>query len=68
MMIVVIIFAVRGLKYRYGKCHKKYAPLVIVLLSAVLIMAEPTRHVLSDYNIWSVFATCKRFGCHILEN
>ena len=52
MMIVVLIFAVRSLKHRSGKCFKKYGPLSIVVLSAILIMAEPTRHVVSDYDIW----------------
>ena len=54
MMIVVLIFAVRSLKHRYGKCYNKYGPLSIIVLSCILIMAEPTRHVLSDYDIWFV--------------
>jgi len=54
MMIVVLIFAVRSLKHRYGKCYKKYGPLFIIVLAVFLIMAEPTRHVVSDYNIWAI--------------
>ena len=54
MMIVVLIFAVRSLKHRYGKCYSKYGPLIIIVLSAIFIMAEPTRHVVSDYDIWFV--------------
>jgi len=54
MMTVVLIFAVRSLKHRYGKCYSKYGPLIIIVLSVILIMAEPTRHVVSDYNIWAI--------------
>lgn len=54
MMIVVLVFAVRGLKHRYGNCYKRYGPLFIIAVAAVLIMAEPTRHVVSDYNIWAL--------------
>ena len=68
MMIVVLIFAVRSLKHRYGKCYNKYGPLTIIVLSVILIMAEPTRHVVSDYNIWFViiFETCTYLNTLIL--
>lgn len=54
MMVVVLIFSVRGLKHRYGHCCVKYGPLMTLVLSSFLIMAEPTRHILSDYNLWAL--------------
>lgn len=54
MMIVVLVFAVRGLKHRYGHCCKKYGPLMLIGLASILVMLEPTRHVISDYNIWAI--------------
>jgi hypothetical protein len=38
---------------RYPGCWKAYGGLVCVSVAALLIMAEPTRHVLQDMEIWN---------------
>lgn len=54
MMIVVDIMSCTGLKRRkkLKGCFRKYGPLILCLISTVFILAEPTRHILSDNGIW----------------
>jgi hypothetical protein len=52
LMILVIIFIARGLKYRRGKWWQRNGPLTMVILAALLILADPSRHVLQDIGAW----------------
>ena len=54
MMIVVDIMACRSLKQRrkFTNCFIRFGPLILCLLATVFIMAEPSRHVLSDTGVW----------------
>lgn len=54
MMIVVDIMSCTSLKRRkkLKGCFRIYGPLILCLLATVFIMAEPSRHVLSDNGIW----------------
>jgi len=54
MMIVVDIMAITSLKNRrkLKPCFRRFGPLILCLLATIFIMAEPTRHVLSDGGVW----------------
>mmetsp|Transcript_49181 Transcript_49181/g.73107 ORF Transcript_49181/g.73107 Transcript_49181/m.73107 type:complete len:285 (-) Transcript_49181:1029-1883(-) len=53
MMIVVDIMACTSLKRRKKfKFFVRFGPLILCLLATFFIMAEPTRHVLSDNGVW----------------
>jgi len=54
LMIVVNGFMIHTLKHRIrrrGFCNY-YGPLMLTMIAAPLIMADLTRHVLSDWNVW----------------
>lgn len=54
MMIVVDFMTIKSLKQRrkLKPCFRRFGPLILCLLATVFIMAEPTRHVLSDNGVW----------------
>lgn len=49
-----MVFAIRGLKHRKGSFCRKFGPVNLLIVASFCIMAEPSRHVLSDYNIWAL--------------
>lgn len=53
-MLIVIGFLVYSLKKRPAKLGfvQRYGPLILVCIAAPLIMADLTRHVLQDTNVW----------------
>jgi hypothetical protein len=54
MMVVIITVVVYSLKKRPAKLGfiQRYGPLICTIIAAPLIMADLTRHVLQDTNIW----------------
>eukprot|EP01028_Stygiella_incarcerata_P006207 TRINITY_DN2538_c0_g1_i1.p2 TRINITY_DN2538_c0_g1~~TRINITY_DN2538_c0_g1_i1.p2 ORF type:complete len:152 (+),score=29.25 TRINITY_DN2538_c0_g1_i1:356-811(+) len=52
MMIVVDSFIAYQSKKRFGTHWHKYGPLYLCLIATPLILADPTRHVLQDTNVW----------------
>lgn len=55
LMIVVNAFMVHTLKHRLIKRKSwwyKYGPLTLTLLAVPFVMADLTRHVLNDWNVW----------------
>lgn len=54
MMVLVNGFMIHSLKHRIRRRGFKhyYGPLICTLVAAPLIMADLTRHVLSDWNVW----------------
>eukprot|EP00750_Incisomonas_marina_P033821 INCI997.1.p1 GENE.INCI997.1~~INCI997.1.p1 ORF type:complete len:287 (+),score=38.65 INCI997.1:433-1293(+) len=54
MMIVVDVMSCTSLKNRkkMKPCFCRFGPLILCLLATIFIMAEPSRHVLSDTGVW----------------
>lgn len=48
MMVVMTVLHARSARTRYGSSLRKYGPLILTVLAALLILAEPTRTVLCN--------------------
>lgn len=54
-MLLVVIFMVKTLGNRYYlPCCSKYGPLILVCVAVPFIMADISRHMLFDYNVWNM--------------
>jgi len=52
MMVGLSIYVAYHSRTRWGTHWNKYGPTYITILSGFLIMADLTRHVLEDTNVW----------------
>jgi len=52
MMIGLSIYIGYHARTRYGTHMQKYGPVYMTILSSFLVMADLTRHILEDYEVW----------------
>jgi len=66
MLLAMMAFTANAAHRRAGMAlWQQYGPLVLIMLSFPLVMADPTRHVLQDANIWpSPGSSEYRSDCH----
>src|SRR5687767_9203899 len=65
MMLVLMAYTARTSQRRSGTKWQRYGPMILVMVSVPLVMADPTRHVLQDANIWKPPSSSEyRAGCH----
>lgn len=61
-MVVMIVLHVRSLKNRsYMSTCSRNGPLILTVIAAILILADPTRHVLQETEIWPATIDGKRY-------
>jgi len=53
MMIVLVAYTAYHSRTRELPRWSKYGPLVLTVVASFLIMAEPTRHIVTDHNLWA---------------
>jgi len=66
MMLALMAYTANSSQRRAGgTLLQQYGPLVSIMISFPLVMADPTRHVLQDANIWpSPGSSEYRSDCH----
>lgn len=52
MMLMVIGYVAWHSRSRFGSHFQVYGPLYLTIIATLMIMADPTRHVLQDTNVW----------------
>jgi len=52
MMLCIIAYTAYKSRDRWGSHWERFGPLYLVSVSAVLVMADPTRHILQDVHVW----------------
>jgi len=52
IMIALVIYIRYTAKNRYGSHWQMYGPTYLCAIASLMILADPTRHVLQDYNVW----------------
>jgi len=52
MMLALTIYVIYKSRTRWGTHWQKYGPTYLMCISTVLVMADPIRHLLNDYDLW----------------
>jgi len=52
IMLALVIYIRYTAKYRFGSHCETYGPTYVCLIAALMVMADLTRHVLQDAEIW----------------
>jgi len=52
MMLIVIGYVAYHSRTRFGSHWQVFGPLYLTIVSSLLILADPTRHMLLDFDIW----------------
>jgi len=65
MLFAIITYCFFKAKTRRGDFWSKYGPVILVMMSLPLIMADPLRHVLQDADLWQAPSSSEyRSDCH----
>jgi len=65
-MLGLNIYIANCSRKRHGSVVQKFGPLACCLVAAMLVMADLTRHVLQDTNMWPEPGSAQyRHGCHL---
>jgi len=52
MLLVLMAYTAAASRHRSGTNWYRYGPMILVMISVPLVMADPSRHVLQDANVW----------------
>jgi len=65
MMLFLMAYTAKKAQDRFGTFYQQYGPLIMIMISVPLVLADPTRHVLQDANVWPPPSSSEyRPDCH----
>jgi len=66
MMLFLMAYTAKESRHRTGGTSwHRYGPTILIMISVPLVLADPTRHVLQDANVWPAPGSSEyRPDCH----